>query len=193
MVGHGAVPSYQWRPGRLWNDSRLSVVTSCAGPKCINAQRCQFKPRLLFDVSWSISHLDGVWGDYQTTWVDVSFNHVCFSHVVWCLVAGFLSWEGSEPLSCKWVMSSHNWDKGSCSAQYSQFWRYIYIDIWQVQHQHLQKFRKVELFRFNLSCILKILKVIWGWFMLNDSCTLCWSSDKSNGKMWDIDNWNLYL
>lgn len=52
------------------------------------------------------------------------------------LVAGFLSWEGSEPLSCKWVMSSHNWDKGSCSAQYSQFWRYI--NIWQVQHQHLQ-------------------------------------------------------
>ena len=102
MAGHGAVPSYQWRPGRLWNDSRLSVVTSCAGPvQCINARsRCQFKPRLLFDVSWSMHA--GIGGDYQTTWVDASFSHLCFNHVVWCwlqdsLVEKVLSlWAASE-------------------------------------------------------------------------------------------------
>jgi len=61
---------------------------------------CQFKPRLLFDVSWSMHA--GIGGDYQTTWVDASFSHVCFNHVVWCwlkdsLVEKVLSlWAASE-------------------------------------------------------------------------------------------------
>lgn len=130
MAGHGAVPSYQWRPGRLWNDSRLSVVTSCAGPvQCINARsRCQFKPRLLFDVSWSMHA--GIGGDYQTTWVDVSFSHVCFSHVVWCwlqdsLVEKVLSlWAASE----WWVVTTET--KGVVVLSTPNFGGiYIYRDI----------------------------------------------------------------